>query len=85
MLLVERKGALVEAHTGGFELFGLGLPPLLLGGFGHAGNGADDEVCLEAVPLLDGAVAEVLKLDLVGGAMFLGDPEDVGAGGREPF
>lgn len=72
-LFIEGEGALVEAHARGFELPGLKQLPPSLGGFSHTGDGADDEVSLQAVSFLDGAVAEVLEFDLVGGVGFLRD------------
>ena len=84
-LFIEGKGALVEAHAGRFELPGLGQFPLLFGHFGYAGNSADDEVSLQAVLFLDGAVAEVLEFDLVGGAVFLRNAEDVVANIDKPL
>lgn len=83
-LFIEGEGALVEAHARGFELLGLKQLPPSLGGLSHTGDGADDEVSLQAVSFLDGAVAEVLEFDLVSGAVFLNDAEDVIAGVSKP-
>ena len=83
-LLVEGEGALVEAHARGFELLRFGWLQLFPCSFSHTGDGADDEVSLQAVSFLDGAVAEVLEFDLVGGVVFLRDAEDIVAGVGKP-
>jgi len=83
-LFIEGEGVLVEAHARGFELLRFRWPSLIPGRFGYTGDSADDEVSLEIVLFFDGAVAEVLELDLVGGAVFLSDAEDVIAGVSKP-
>jgi hypothetical protein len=83
-LFIEGEGALVEAHACGFELLRFRWLSLIPGRFGYTGDSADDEVNLQAVSFLDGAVAEVLELDLVSGAVFLSDAEDVIAGVSKP-
>jgi len=83
-LSIEGKGALVEAHACRLEFPGFGLLSLLFGRFGHAGNSADDEVGLKIVLLLDGTVVEVLKLDLVGGAVLLRNAKDIVASVGKP-
>jgi hypothetical protein len=83
-LFVEGESALVEAHACGFELLRFRWLSLIPGRFGYTGDSADDEVSLEIVLFFDGAVAEVLELDLVGGAVFLSDAEDVIAGVSKP-
>jgi len=83
-LFVEGEGVLVEAHARGFELLRFRWLSLFPGRFGYTGDSADDEVSLEIVLFFDGVIAEVLELDLVGGAVFLSDAEDVIAGVSKP-
>jgi hypothetical protein len=52
--------------------------------FRYTSDGANDEIGLQAVFLLDCAVAQVLELDLVGGTVLLRNAEDVVAGFSEP-
>ncbi|MGB9809559.1 MAG: hypothetical protein ACPLSA_05915, partial [Caldanaerobacter sp.] len=84
-LFVEGEGALVEAHAGRFELLEFGEFPLFLGSFCYASDGTDNEVGLEPVLFLDGAVAKVREFDFVVGAVFLGNAEDVIAGVSKPL
>lgn len=83
-LFIEGESALVEAHARGFELLRFRWLSLIPGRFGYTGDSADDEVSPEIVLFFDGVIAEVLELDLVGGAVFLSDAEDVIAGVSKP-
>jgi len=52
--------------------------------YSYTGDGTNDKISLQTILFLDDAVAEVLKLNLIGSVVFLRDTEDIVASIGKP-
>lgn len=82
---IKAEGASIERKTRGAEGLGDFLPFLgYLDSFGYPGNSSNNQVGLKAILLFDLVVAEVLKLDLIGGPFSDGNLQNIVASSSKP-